>query len=87
MRTLEITAMFLLFVTLSQYIILLLRQPVTFSNSETNGESTMEVWAFLLNILDNKYFTVSRLELFSLKLFGPLQSSYNQDTSTSSNSS
>jgi hypothetical protein len=62
-RTLEITAMFLLFITLSQYFILLLRQPVSFQE-DGKGESTMEVWAYLLNVLNNNYFSVANLELF-----------------------
>lgn len=71
--------MFLLFITLSQYFILLLRQPVSFSD-DSKGESTMEVWAFLLNLINSTYFSVANLELFSLKLFGPLQITYNKST-------
>lgn len=77
-KTLEITASFLLFITLSQYLILLLRQRV---KGDQNQE--FEIWAYILRFISPTIFDPKTVDTLSLKIFGPLSKPALTGTTTS----
>jgi len=78
-KTLEITASFLLFITLSQYLILLVRQRV----KATDQNQDLEIWAYILRFISPTYFDPKSLDTLSLKIFGPLEKAALTGTTTS----